>query len=101
MKQKLFLLFVLFIVGGSIGISKVAVDRVSSTEKIEIDGNTRLYFIFVRDTWNNDLLIYREEVCGVNNAFDRADVLLEQFNVIYQENRINITLSPTNQECQP
>lgn len=101
MKQKLFLLFALFILGGSIGISKVVVDRASSTEKIEIDGNKRIYVVLVQDRWKNNLLIFEEEVCGVNNAFDRAEVLLEQFNVIYQEGRIDIVLAPRPQVCEP
>ncbi|MGQ8868847.1 hypothetical protein [Myroides sp. TSA_177.3] len=105
MKQKLFLFFVLFIIGGSIGISREVVHHITAAtpaiEKINSDPNKRIYAILVRDSWNNKLLIYEEEVCGMNNAFDRAEVLLEQFNVIYQPGRIDIVLAPRDQDCEP
>jgi len=101
MKKKLLLLFVLFILGGSIGISKVVVDRTSSTKKEIIDNNKQLYVVLVRDGWKNDLVIYEEEVCGMHRAFDRADVLLDQFNLLYQPGRINVVLSPRAQSCEP
>ncbi|WP_353117924.1 hypothetical protein [Myroides odoratus] len=101
MKKKLLLLFVLFILGGSIGISKVVVDRTPSTEKEIDDYNKRVYAVLVLDRWKNDLIIYEEEVCGLDNAFDRGEVLLEQFELIYQPGRINVVVSPRPQNCEP
>ena len=101
MKKNLLLLLVLFLLGGSIGIAKSVENNIMLRTEANSKAEIRNYIVTVVDTWKNNLIIYEETVCGIDNADIRAYELKDLFDAIYQPDRINIYFQSTSIVCIP